>query len=214
MRRGVGGARGAHARLARPPTAVATDRLSRVEELRGVLAATGETAPADLDAALAALFSLADDEIIENLAGRGALRARPRSSRSGSTPSWRPGAARASACTASARAPGQARSPSGCSRCPDRRLVGSVRVYGRRRDGEVARLAAITHDGTPELHRWASRARRRAAVRGDLARGRVGIRRADARDRAVASRRPRRRGAAVELGGAVPGRRCRRSDSP
>ncbi len=33
---------------------------------------------------------------------------------------------------------------------------GSVRVYGRRRDGDVARLAAITHDGTAELHRWAA----------------------------------------------------------
>ena len=45
----------------------AGDRLTRVEELRGVLSATGETTPAELDAALAALFALADDEIIENL---------------------------------------------------------------------------------------------------------------------------------------------------
>src|SRR5580765_1161235 len=53
--------------LAPAAAAVATDRLSRVEELRGVLSATGETDPAELDAALAALFALADDEIVENL---------------------------------------------------------------------------------------------------------------------------------------------------
>ena len=64
---------------------------------------------------------------------------------------------------------------------------GSVRVYGRRRDGGVALLAAITHDGTPGAPSLAGRraTARRSSWRRWLGRG-VGTRWAGSRDRAVA----------------------------
>jgi hypothetical protein len=133
----------------------ATDRLSRVEALRGVLATTGETAPADLDAALAALFSLADDEIIENL-GAGepfASTAFIQERLDAFMAAWGGASFRVHRLGAGG---GTGALTVGVFTLPGPAPRGSVRVYGRRRDGDVARLAAITHDGTPELHRWAA----------------------------------------------------------
>jgi hypothetical protein len=133
----------------------ATDRLSRVEALRAVLAATGETAPADLDAALAALFALADDEIIENL-GAGepfASTAFIQERLDAFMAAWGGAAFRVHRVGAGG---GTGALTVGVFTLPGPAPRGSVRVYGRRRDGDVARLAAITHDGTPELHRWAA----------------------------------------------------------
>jgi hypothetical protein len=131
----------------------ATDRLSRVEELRGVLSTTGETAPADLDAALAALFALADDEIIENLrAGEPFASAAFIQERLDAfMAAWGGAGFRVHRLGAGG---GTGALTVGVFTLPGPAPRGSVRVYGRRRDGEVARLAAITHDGTPELHRW------------------------------------------------------------
>ena len=133
----------------------ATDRLSRVEALRGVLATTGETAPADLDAALAALFSLADDEIIENL-GAGepfASTAFIQERLDAFMAAWGGAGFRVHRLGAGS---GTGALTVGVFTLPGPEPRGSVRVYGRRRDGDMARLAAITHDGTPELHRWAA----------------------------------------------------------
>jgi hypothetical protein len=133
----------------------ATDRLSRVEALRGVLATTGETAPADLDAALGALFSLADDEIIENL-GAGepfASTAFIQERLDAFMAAWGGAGFRVHRLGAGG---GTGALTVGVFTLPGSAPRGSVRVYGRRRDGDVARLAAITHDGTPELHRWAA----------------------------------------------------------
>ena len=47
------------------------DRLSRVGALRPILSGVSESAPADVDAAVAELFALADDEIVENLGAGG-----------------------------------------------------------------------------------------------------------------------------------------------
>ena len=47
------------------------DRLSRVGVLRPILSGVSESAPADVDVAVAELFTLADDEIVENLAAGG-----------------------------------------------------------------------------------------------------------------------------------------------
>jgi hypothetical protein len=133
----------------------ASDRLSRVEELRGVLSATGETAPADLDAALAALFALADDEIIENL-GAGepfASTAFIQERLDAFMATWGGAGFRVHRLGTGG---GTGALTIGVFTLPGPAPRGSVRVYGRRRAGEVARLAAITHDGTPELHRWAA----------------------------------------------------------
>ena len=133
----------------------AIDRLSSVEALRGILATTGETAPADLDAALAALFSLADDEIIENL-GAGepfASTAFIQERLDAFMAAWGGASFRVHRLGAGG---GTGALTVGVFTLPGPAPRGSVRVYGRRRDGDVARLAAITHDGTPELHRWAA----------------------------------------------------------
>jgi hypothetical protein len=166
----------------------ATDRLSSVEALRGVLATTGETAPADLDAALAALFSLADDEIIENL-GAGepfASTAFIQERLDAFMGAWGGASFRVHRLGADG---GTGALTVGVFTLPGPAPRGSVRVYGRRRDGDVARLAAITHDGTPEVHRWAAA---RAGAPQLLATG-SGPRRdpvGGSRDRAVAPRGP------------------------
>ena len=124
--------------------------MSRVEALRGVLATTGETAPADLDAALAALFALADDEIIENL-GAGepfASTAFIQERLDAFMAAWGGAGFRVHRLGAGG---GTGALTVGVFTLPGPEPRGSVRVYGRRRDGDVARLAAITHDGTPEL---------------------------------------------------------------
>jgi|KBSSwiStaDraftv2_1062776.scaffolds.fasta_scaffold31308_2 hypothetical protein len=133
----------------------AIDRLSRVEELRGVLSATGETAPAELDAALAMLFSLADDEIIENLAAGEpfASTAFIQERLDAFMAAWGGAGFRVHRLGA---AGGTGALTVGVFTLPGPAPRGFVRVYGRRRDGEVTRLAAITHDGTPELHHWAA----------------------------------------------------------
>src|SRR5262245_48691422 len=131
----------------------AVDRLSQVEELRSVLSATGETSPGEMDAAVAALFALADDEIIENLrAGEPFASAAFLQERlDGFVAAWggasflvqRLGAGPSGALTI------------GVFTLPGSAPRGSMRVYGRR-GGEVARLAESTHDGSPELHRWSA----------------------------------------------------------
>jgi hypothetical protein len=133
----------------------AADRLSGVEELRGVLSTTGETAPADLDAALAALFALADDEIIENLrAGEPfASTAFIQERLDAFMAAWGGASLRVQRLGTGGESGALT---VGVFTLPGPAPRGSVRVYGRRRDGDVARLAAITHDGTPELHRWAA----------------------------------------------------------
>ena len=179
----------------------------------GVLATTGETAPADVDAALAALFALADDEIIENL-GAGepfASTAFIQERLDAFMAAWGGAGFRVHRLGAGG---GTGALTVGVFTLPGPAPRGSVRVYGRRRDGDVARLAAITHDGMPGAPSLARRARRRAAAPGDLARGRVGI--------AVGGRSRSSCGAAAAATASSDGgarRRCsptacRRSDSP
>jgi len=133
------------------PSAEAVDRLSRIEELRGVLSATGETSPAEMDAALAELFALADDEILDNLrAGEPFASAAFLQERlDGFMAAWGGAGFRIQRLGAGGTA-----ITVGVFTLPGPAPWGSVRVYGRRREGDVARLAASTHEGSPELHRW------------------------------------------------------------
>src|SRR5262245_17606830 len=129
----------------------AADRLSQVEALRPVLSATGEASPDEVDAAVAALFALADDEIIENLrAGEPfASTAFLQERLDNFMTAWggasflvhRLGAGASGAVTV------------GVFTLPGPAPRGSMRVYGRRA-GEMTRLAESTHDGSPEFHRW------------------------------------------------------------
>ena len=100
------------------------------------------------------------------------------------------------------------RSPSASSRCPAPAPRGSVRVYGRRaRRGGAARGDAPT-TACPSSTAGPRRATAAPQFVATLARSRVG---ADGRARSRVelwrARRRRRRGAAVEHGDAVPGRR-------
>ena len=131
----------------------AVDRLSRVEELRSVLSGTADAPPAEVDAAVVELFTIADEEIVENLATGGPF----------ASPDFIQERLEAFMSTwggASFRVHrlGSGRAPTslivGVFVVPGPAPSGSVRVYGRRRDGTIARLAAIAHDGMPELHRW------------------------------------------------------------
>ena len=170
------GARGARARWARPPHGGAIDRLSRVEALRGRPRRDGrDGAAADLDAAVASSVRAGRRRDPREPRRPASPSRRPCSSRSGSTPSWRPGAARASACTASARAAGRRAHRRRVQRCPARRLGLASASTGAAAMGTWRGSRRSRTTACPELHRWAGRARRRAAAPGDLARGRVGI---------------------------------------
>jgi len=139
--------------LGAPAADGAGDRLSRVDELRPILSGTGDAPPAEVDAAVAELFALADEEIVENLAAGGPF-ASPdfiQERLEAFMSAWG-GASFRMHRLAFARAPTSL--TVGVFAVPGPAPSGSVRVYGRRRDGTVARLAAIAHDGMPELHRW------------------------------------------------------------
>jgi len=132
------------------------DRLTRFAEL-GRLVSGGAETPTELDAeaALAELFALADDEIVENLTSGEpfASVAFLQERLDAFMATWggagfrvqrvgRPGAG--------------APLTIGLFTVPGPAPRGSVRVYGRRADGAIARLAAIAHEGTPDLHPWPS----------------------------------------------------------
>jgi hypothetical protein len=129
------------------------DRLSRVDELRPVLSGAGEAPPGDVDAAVAELFALADDEIVENLvagepfASTGFIQERLDAFMA----AWGGAGFRVHRLGREGKAGSLTL---GVFSLPGPAPRGSVRVYGRRGDGRMALLAAITHDGTPELHRW------------------------------------------------------------
>lgn len=139
--------------LGTPAADGAIDRLSRVDELRPILSGTGDAPPADVDAAVAELFALADEEIVENLATGGPF-ASPdfiQERLEAFMLAWGGASFRVHR-LASGRAPTSL--TVGVFAVPGPAPSGSVRVYGRRRDGTIARLAVIAHDGMPELHRW------------------------------------------------------------
>lgn len=131
-------------------SASAADRLARVRELSRALSDTGETSPSDADAALGELFSLADDEIVENLragepfASPAFIQERLDSFMS----TWGGAGFRVHRLGDGPRA-----LTVGVFSLPGAAPRGSVRVYGRR-GNEIAMLAQTTHDGAPELHRW------------------------------------------------------------
>ena len=133
----------------------ADDRLARVRELGRILGDAGETSPADADAALAELFELADAEIAENL-GAGepfASAAFVQERLDAFSAVWGGASFRVERLAA----PG---APGGVTvavfSVPGSAPRGVVRVYGRDAAGRVSRLAAISHDGVPEIHRWAT----------------------------------------------------------
>lgn len=131
-------------------SAGAADRLMRVRELGRVLSDSGETSPSDAEAALAELFSLADDEIVENLragepfASTAFIQERLDSFMS----TWGGAGFRVHRLGDGPRA-----LTVGVFALPGAAPRGSVRVYGRR-GNEIAMLSSVTHDGAPELHRW------------------------------------------------------------
>ncbi len=129
------------------------DRLSRVGELRPILSGVSEAAPTDVDAAVAELFALADDEIVENLGAGGPFASTGfiQERLDAFMAAWGGAGFRVHGLGPEGKAGSLTL---GVFSLPGPAPRGSVRVYGRRGDGRVALLAAITHDGAPELHRW------------------------------------------------------------
>lgn len=130
------------------------DRLSRFRELSHLLSDAGDApVPVDPDAALAEMFALVDDEILENLK-TGEPFASPafiQERLDAFMAAWGGAAFRVH------RAGRATDSPSltvGVFTVPGSAPRGSLRGYGRTATGEWSVLATSTHDGVPELHPW------------------------------------------------------------